>query len=270
VWHFKEAPQACVRSGTWPQLVELCTSADELVLSTDEERDWLQLALPGRLDPVRTSVVDGDLPKADWFDAERLPRWSQTDGEVHTVVVGRPLGIDADLLVRLGRAGVHVHLHGQVDDRGPASGWRAEVEAARREVPGRVHLHPKVDQRGWVRDLSRYDAGWLHRIRSHNGGDLRRALWDDLNAPARLPTYASAGLPVLQQRSPGCVVAAERLAGAAGVLYDDVDDLVDRLRDRAGLDAAADASWTDRARFTFDAHADAVVRVLRRAVAARA
>ena len=66
-----------------------------------------------------------------------------------------------------------------------------------------VHVHPKVEQPDWVRVLSRYDAGWLHRFRADNGGDLRRAVWDDLNAPARIPTYASAGLPMLQQASPG-------------------------------------------------------------------
>lgn len=270
VFHFKEAPQACVRSGTWPQLVELLTGSDAVLLSTQEERDWLDLALPGRLDPARTAVVDGDLPKADWFAGERSRRLSDDDGAVHTAVLGRPLGLDADLLVRLGRAGVHVHLHGQVDDRGPAAGWRREVDAAAREVPGRVHLHPKVDQRDWVRRLSRYDAGWLHRFRSTNGGDLRRAVWDDLNAPARIPTLAAAGLPMLQQRSPGSVVAAERVVGAAGVLYDDVDDLVDRLLDHAGLAAVAQACWAGRDRFTFDAWADDVVAVLRGAVERRA
>jgi hypothetical protein len=270
VWHFKEAPQACIRSGTWPELVDLCTGADAVLFATAEEREWMDLALPGRLDPARTGVLDGDLPKADWFSDDRSPRLSDQDGQVHTAVLGRPLGLDTDALVALARADVHVHLHGQVDDRGPAAGWRSQVQEAQRIVPGRLHLHPKVDQRHWVRVLSRYDAGWLHRFRSANGGDLRRAVWDDLNAPARLPTYASAGLPMLQQRSPGCVVAVERLLGSAGVLYDDVDDLVARLRDRASLDAAAAASWSGRARFTFDAHADRLVGVLRGAVAARA
>lgn len=267
VWHMKESPQACVRSGTWPDLVELCTESDEVLFSTDEERDWMHLALPGRIDPARVGVVDGDLPKADWFTSDRSPRFSDVDGQVHTVVLGRPLGMDAELLVALGRAGVHVHLHGQVDDRGPASGWRAEVERAAREVPGLVHLHPKVDQRDWVRVLSRYDAGWLHRLRSTNAGDLRRAVWDDLNAPARLPTCAAAGLPVLQQRSPGCVVAVERLVGDAGVLFDDVDDLLQQLQGGTTLPAAREAQWRDRSRFTFDAHADDVAAVLRRAVA---
>jgi glycosyltransferase involved in cell wall biosynthesis len=145
VWHFKEAPQACLRSGTWPQLVDLCTGADQVLFSTDEERDWFDLALPGRLHPDRTGVLDGDLPKADWFTSDRNRRLSQDDGHVHTVVVGRPLGMDAPTLAALGRADVHVHLHGQVHDRagagprpwavgGVAQGGRAR--AARGAGPG--------------------------------------------------------------------------------------------------------------------------------------
>ncbi len=266
VWHFKEAPQACVRSGTWPDLAALCEGADEVLLATEQERDWLDLALPGRLDPARTGVLDGDLPLAEWFAGERSPRLSAEDGAVHTAVLGRPLGVDAELLVRLGRAGVHVHLHGQVRDHGPAAGWAAAVREAQALVDT-VHVHPKVEQPDWVRVLSRYDAGWLHRFRSVNGGDLRRAVWDDLNAPARIPTYASAGLPMLQQTSPGSVVAAERLLGGSAVLYDDVDDLVERLHDRAALERSARTCWDERTRFTFDAHADRLVEVLERAAA---
>lgn len=269
VWHFKEAPQACVRRGTWPQLVELCTDADQVLFATDEERAYMDLALPGRLDPDRTGVLDGDLPKGDWFTGPRSARLSERDGELHTAVLGRPLGIDAELMISLGRAGIHLHLHGQVTDRGPAAGWPAEVARAEQAVPGYVHRHPRVEPQDWVGTLSRYDAGWLHRFRSANGGDLRRAVWDDLNAPARIPTYACAGLPMLQQRSPGSIVAAGRIVGAAGVLYDDVDELVTRLGDRAALARTAQASWDGRRRFSFDTWCDELVAVLRRAAAAR-
>ena len=47
--------------------------------------------------------------------------------------------------------------------------------------------------------------------RSNNAGDRARASWDDLNLPARLGTFLAAGLPVLQQRNPACIVAMQRL-----------------------------------------------------------
>lgn len=268
VWHIKEAPQHCVRLGTWPLLAELCASSDGLVVSTAEEFAWLDLALPGRIDPARVLVLDGDLPLADRFEGPPSPRLSETDGEVHTVVLGRPLGLDAELFVRLAASGVHSHLHGQVTDRGPTGGWRAVVEEARRAAPSHVHVHPAVTPPDWVRVLSRYDAGWLHRFRSSNGGDLRRAVWDDLNMPARVPTLAAGGIPMLQQTSTGSVVATERVLRetGAGVLYDDVDDLIGRLRDRNGLAQVRGAVVAARAGFTFDAHADGLVQFLRAAI----
>ncbi|MDP9392823.1 MAG: glycosyltransferase family 2 protein [Actinomycetota bacterium] len=268
VWHFKEAPQHCLRNGTWPQLVDLCTRSDGLVVSTAEEGEWLRLALPGRIDRERMLVLDGDLPKDEWFAGRPAPRLRERDGEIHTAVLGRPLGMDADLLVRLASAGIHTHLHGQVTDRGPTGGWRAVVDDAVRRAPRHVHVHPAVPPPDWVSVLSRYDAGWLHRFRSTNGGDLRRAVWDDLNSPARIPTLAAGGLPMLQQASPGSRVSTERMLRetGCGLIYDDIDDLVDRLRSSTAADSARDAVARHRDRFTFDAHVDELVAVLRHAV----
>ncbi|MGQ7298177.1 glycosyltransferase [Quadrisphaera sp. KR29] len=276
VFHLKEAPQACVRSGTWPLLVDLVRGSDAVVLSTEEERDHLRLAVPGALAPERTLVVDGDLPRAALHGAERSRRLSQDDGEVHTAVVGRPLGLDAALLAQLAGAGVHTHFHGLVDAPGPAAGWRSWLAAAREAAPGRVHVHPRVAPPDWTAVLSRYDAGWLHRTRSSNGGDLRRATWDDLNAPARLGPLAAAGLPVLQRASPGHAVAVDRLVGppeaggdGSGVLYADDEDLLAQLADPALLARRSAAAWRTRGSRTFDAHAPALERLLRELVASR-
>lgn len=273
VFHLKESPQACLRSGTWPQLVDLLTGADGVALATEEERAWVDLALPGRLDPARTLVLDGDLPLAAWHGEHRSPRLSLTDGEVHAVVVGRPLGLDAAVLAALAADGVHTHFHGLVDAPGPAAGWRRWLEEAQRAAPGRVHVHPRVAQDRWTAVLSRYDAGWAHRVASTNGGDLRRATWDDLNAPARLGPLAAAGLPVIARRSPGCAVAVQRLVGpvaeggdGTGVLHEDVGELAAALHDGAGMAQRRDAAWATRASRTFDAHADALVDLFRRVV----
>jgi hypothetical protein len=264
VWHFKEAPQACVRSGTWPLLVDLVTGADRVVLATDEERDWFDLALPGRLDPERTSVLDGDLPKADWFAGERS-----------AAAVGR--GRRGAHRLRRAAArhrrrsagparegGIHVHLHGQVVDHGPSAGWKQQVEAAQAQVPGYVHLHPKVEQPDWLQGAQPLRRGWLHRFTSSNGGDLRRAVWDDLNAPARIPTYACAGLPMLQSAaraapSPPSGCSARPASCTTTSTTWSPACTTGRAHRRA------EASWAGRDRFTFDAHADELVRVLQSA-----
>lgn len=148
VWHFKESPQRSLVRGEWPQLAELCTGADAVVLSSPEERDWFELALPGRLDPAATLVLDGSLPKADWFAGASAPRHSDRDGEVHTAVLGRPVGFDAAFVAALAAHGVHLHFHGLADGPGPQGGWRRWLDEARHIAPRHVHVHPGVDQRG--------------------------------------------------------------------------------------------------------------------------
>jgi hypothetical protein len=246
--------------------VQLCTDADAVVLSTAHERAWMELALPGRLDPDTTLVIDGSLPKADWFAGDPAPRLSTRDGEVHTAVLGRPLGLDVGFVTTLAARGVHVHLHGLADGPGPQGGWRHWLPEALRAAPRHLHVHPAVDQRGWVSQLSRYDAGWLHRLRSANAGDLRRATWDDLNHPARIGTLMAAGLPMLQQHSPGSTVAADALIRntGAGLLYTDADDAAALLTDVGRLARARRRVVAVRHRFTFDAHADALITLLSR------
>ena len=232
VWgHFKESPQRSIARGEWPQLAELVTGADAVVLATPEEAEWFRLTLPG-LDPARVSVLDGDLPSAHWLGDHPAPRRSERDGEVHTVVVGRALGLDGTTVRRLAADRVHVHLYGAVRAPGPKGAWQSWLGDVGPAAQPYVHLHPAVHQDRWAAELGRDHAGWLHRVPSANGGDLRRAGWDDLNQPARLGPLAVAGVPVLQPDHAGHAVAMDRVVRetGAGLLYRDLDDLVGQLR----------------------------------------
>jgi hypothetical protein len=148
---------------------------------------------------------------------------------------------------------------------GPKGEWESWIGDVGNAAARFLHLHPAAQQDEWAAELGRYDAGWLHRVPSRNGGEIRRATWDDLNAPARIGPLAVAGVPVLQQRHAGHIVAADRLVAesGAGLLYDDIDDLVAQLRDGAVVDAARAAMVARRERFTFDAHVPTLERVLR-------
>ncbi len=100
---------------------------------------------------------------------------------------------------------------------------------------------------------------------SDNGGDLRRASWDDLNYPARIPPLLAAGVPLLQQHSPGCVVAASRLIArhGFGVRYADIEDLCAQLGDHAAMQHRRTAAWEQRILFAFDTHADRLIALFR-------
>jgi Glycosyl transferase family 2 len=265
VWHFKESPQRSIVRGEWPLLAELFLTADRSLVATEEERAWLLDALPGRLDPDRVGVLDGDLPSAAWHSDERSPLLSAADGEPHTVCLGRPLGFDAAWVTGLARAGVHVHLYGQVEAPGPKGAWARWWRDAEERAGGRLHLHPAVGPEDWVGVLSQYDAGWLHRVFSANGGDLRRATWDDLNTPARLPVLLAAGLPVLLPDNSGHRVAVDRICSeqGTGLFYRTIEDVAAALRDRTRVEAARDAAEKARETHTFEAHADRLVATFR-------
>ncbi|MDP9417314.1 MAG: glycosyltransferase family 2 protein, partial [Actinomycetota bacterium] len=222
VWHYKEGPFIDLEKGSWGDLVELYTRSDGQIYSSPEMRAWFGTSVPATADGL-AHVLDGDLPKREWFVADRSPLLSDSDGEVHTVVPGRPIGLHPHTVEALATEGVHLHFYGDFTHRQ----WRQWIEKSRSLAPRHLHLHAQVDQGEWVREFSQYDAGWLHTFSSRNRGDLRRADWDDLNYPARLTTLVAAGVPLIQRDNTGSVVATQSLVRSRGlgVFYRELPDL---------------------------------------------
>ncbi len=264
VWHYKEGPFISREKGHWDDLVALSTRSDGLIASSPEMRDWTSLAIPGSAD-VPSHVLDGDLPKREWFTDERSPLLSDRDGEVHTVVPGRPIGLHPHTVAELAEHGVHLHFYGDFTH----GQWRGWIEKTSRMAPGHLHLHAQVHQGDWVREFSQYDAGWLHTFASRNHGDLRRADWDDLNYPARLTTLVAAGVPVLQRDNTGSVVATQTLVRerGLGLFFRDIPHLAEQLHDRSSVARVRERVWGQRLDFSFDTHADALVAFFREVVA---
>ena len=265
VWHFKEGPFDARRRGLWPALVDLYTRSDGQISASAEARDWFA-AMVRATAAGRSLVLDGDLPRAARIVGDRATLLSAEDGEIHTVIPGRPLGPEPPVVARLAERGVHIHLFsGKAQHQ-----WRDWVEEVQRLAPGHVHLHPQVDQEDWVETFSRFDAGWLHSFESANGGDIHAATWNDLNVPARMGTLAAAGVPMIQRDNAGSLVAPQTLARehGFGVFYRDADDLADQLHDHVRMAALRENAWQVRDTFTFDAHADRLVAFLREVIAA--
>lgn len=256
VWHFKEGPFFCLERGLWPQLVALIQHADGLIYFSEEMRQWFATVVSGARDQ-RTLILDGDLPKRDWFTDSRAQLISEQDGELHTVVPGRPIGLHPEMVAELASHHIHLHFYGDY-----AQGrWRAWIERTMALAEGYLHLHRQVNQEQWVSEFSRYDAGWLHAFRSTNHGDIRRADWDDLNLPARMATLAVAGLPMIQSDNTGSIVATQTLARQQelGLFFTSVDELATQLQDQRRLGALRESVWRQRETFTFDSHADRLV-----------
>jgi hypothetical protein len=264
-WHFKEGPFICLAKGTWKELVELYRYADGRIFSSPEMRDWFDTVAPGLSRTRPSFVLDGDLPKADWFAGARGPLLSNHDGEVHTVVPGRPIGLHPHTMAELAAERVHVHFYGDFTQ----GQWREWIGESMRRAPGYLHLHPNVDQSRWVEEFSRYDAGWLHAFDSRNEGELRRANWDDLNYPARIATLAMAGLPMIQRDNEGAIVATQALVRryGLGLLYRSIAELGAALREQEPMAALREQVWRERRRFCFDEHVPALVAFFREVIA---
>jgi hypothetical protein len=268
VWHFKEGPFICLEKGSWRQLLDLYRYADGRIFCSPEMRDWFDTVVPGLSQSRPSHVLDGDLPKRDWFDGLNVPLLSATDGEPHTVVPGRPIGLHPHTVEELARNGVHLHFYGDFTQ----GQWRDWIDRVRVLAPRHLHLHANVDQANWVEEFSRYDAGWLHAFSSQNRGELRRANWDDLNYPARIATLAAAGLPMIQRANPDAVVATQALAQRMGIglFYETVGELAEQLRDHAHMQRVRDRVWGQRDQFCFDTHVPALVAFFRTVIEAAA
>lgn len=264
VWHFKEGPWLCLEQGTWGQLVDLHTRSDGQIYSSPEQREWFGTVLPSCVSHTQSLILDGDLPKRDWFSPIRSRRLSESDGQIHTVVPGRPIGLHPPMLGELAHQGIHLHFYGDVHH----SWWRSWIEEAQSVAPNHLHLHGHVGQEQWVCELSQYDAGWLHFLKSENEGDLRRACWDDLNYPARIATLAAAGLPLLQYDNQGSLVATQSLARELdiGLFFTDMAQLGEQVRDEAKMAQLRDNMWRQREQFTFDYHAARLIHFFRHVI----
>ncbi|MES2317868.1 MAG: glycosyltransferase family A protein [Pseudomonadota bacterium] len=252
VWHFKEGPFICLEKGTWPQLVDLFEHAGGRIFTSPEMRDWFDTVIPGLSRTRPCHVLDGDLPRESWFAQSPGRLLSDIDCEIHTVVPGRPIGLHPHTVAALAAQGIHLHFYGDFTH----GQWREWIDKARALAPAHLHLHANVSQSDWVAEFSRYDAGWLHAFDSHNQGDIRRANWDDLNYPARMATLAAAGLPMIQRRNEGAIVATQALTARLGIglFYDTVEELGQLLRERDRMQALRTRVWEARAEFTFDRH----------------
>jgi glycosyltransferase involved in cell wall biosynthesis len=263
VYHFKEGPFICQEKALWPTLMRVLSGSDGRIFSGQEAYEWFQLAAGGLFEPESSMVLDGDLPKIDWFTDDWAPKLSAADGEIHTVCPGRPLGLDP--FEGIAAAGIHVHFYGEhFHEWFPT--WTKNGLAT-----GYMHIHPTVDPDAWVGELSRYDAAWFHQFASFNGGDLRRAHWDDLNLPARLGTYAAAGLPWILRDNRGSRVAVQSLAQQhdVGVFFEHFEDLAAQLRDHERMAVLNQNMRAARHHYAFDSHVDELLAFFRRAIARR-
>lgn len=261
VWHFKESPFYCRQLGIWKELMELYTNSDGQVYINEEVKNWFhQFIHPDG----PSMILDGDLPKADWFYDSQSIKLSAKDGEIHTVMPGRPIGVDPEDMKIFTNSKIHFHFYGNFL-QGFYTDW---LMAASRSGTKYLHLHSYCDQAGWVKEFSQYDAGWLHCFESKNNGELIQAGWDDLNYPVRISLYAMAGLPMIQKDNEGHLVASQSLTKHldVGVFFKSYEDLANHLTNKERLKELQKNTWNKRKYFCFDHHVDELIGFFREVI----
>jgi glycosyltransferase involved in cell wall biosynthesis len=264
VWHFKEGPFICLEKGTWNEMMELYNKADGRIYTSDEMKWWLDEFVskePHSLD----YVLDGDLPKKDWFNQPQSKLLSDTTpGEFHTVVPGRPIGLHPHNVVELAAQNIHLHFYGDFT-QGQWLEWIAKTDSL---APGYLHIHPNVDQENWVKEFSQYDAGWLHFFKSENNGKIGRSNWDDLNIPARMSTLALAGIPMLQRDNSGHLVAIQSFVKKhnLGLLFNNMEELGQHMRNRDLMLQLRENVWQQRELFMFDHYVHTLIDFFRKVI----
>ena len=90
--------------------------------------------------------------------------------------------------------------------------------------------------------------------------------------PARLGTYAAAGLPWILKDNRHSQVAIQSIAQRldVGIFFRDFADLGDQLRDREWIAQLTTNMRASRHQFAFDSHVDRLVSFFRQAIARRA
>ena len=262
-WHLKEGPQLSIRSGNFPKLIYLYTHAAVKVYLNETVREWFHIFMPPSAIGLEL-LLDGDLPKREYFKDAFSRKLSEKDGEVHTLIVGRMIGLGEIGLQFLATHGIHVHLYTE----NYHSSREKLLNYYMKTFPNYFHLHSHVPPTGWTEEFSKYDAGWMHKVTSKNHGNLLHATWDDLNLPARISTYMAAGLPVIHGDNAGHVVAMEEKIDSLGIgiSYTTLDDLAKQLKDKARMAELQKNVMRHRMEFCFDYHVPNLIDTFHKAI----
>jgi glycosyltransferase involved in cell wall biosynthesis len=261
VWHCKEGPFNAIREGLFEKLIYLYTNSDGCIFINEENKIWYEQFISN----IGLSyILDGDLPKIDYFNHNFSKRISETDNEIHTVITGRLVGITPDIVKILTHERIHLHIYTE-NYHDHVKNYFARLI---KEFPNYIHIHDHCVAEDWVREFSQYDAGWLHCFDSKNNGDISCATWDDLNIPARMTTLAVAGLPMIQKNNSEHIVAMQNIMKKidAGIFFHDAKDLCLQLKDHKRMKYLQQNIMEYRLEFSFDYHIPNLISFFRKVI----
>lgn len=251
VWHFKEGPYVCQYRNLWDKLMDLYTLSDGRIYINEECQAWFEqyISCPNR---ETSFILDGDLPSGKYLNNNFCSKLSKTDGEIHILNSGRLVGLSLRDINYLCQQKIHIHSYGS---NSPL------VHCAQQANPTYFHVHGYCSPKDWVTEYSQYDAGLSHCFLSKNYNELVRTSWDDLNIPAKMNTFAIAGLPMIQRNNSGHIVATQRIADTfdCNISFSTLEELVETLRNTKRMAELTHHIMKERELFVFDTYVPALM-----------
>jgi glycosyltransferase involved in cell wall biosynthesis len=255
VWHFKEGPFLARERGYWEQLVELFVLSDGHIFINEEIKEWVAQFISIEAPSL---IMDGEMPAKEHVANQKLSPLSEQDGEIHTVVCGRPFGIKPDDLIHFKRDKVHLHLYGEYYQ----SFWSDWIAKASINAGRFLHIHPQCHPPDWKHEMPKYDAGWLHVFTSANFGEHVRVTWAEMNYPAKLHTMLASGVPVIQMNNVNHIAATQSFAKRfdIGLFVDKMESVGTVFEDRQRLQQVRQNAWKHRYEAVFDTHVERLTK----------
>jgi glycosyltransferase involved in cell wall biosynthesis len=167
---------------------------------------------------------------------------SEKDGDVHVVYEGTLLSLSGDhydlkgIFNDLARHGYHVHIYDSHSN---------QDYARLAETHDSIHYHGHKDPRELSYEITQYDYGWAGFNVAKNRDHLDMAL------PNKLFEYLASGLPVLSFPHKAQKEFLE--ANGVGLVFEDLNELDDELKQRATVDCLKDNVLQKRFHFTMEA-----------------
>ena len=95
---------------------------------------------------------------------------------------------------------------------------------------------------------------------------MLKATWDDLNIPARISTYAAAGLPVIFPDNSKHIAATQELAERldVGIFFHDFYELSNKLKEQVRMKQLTDNMHRSREVFSFDYYVPQLIPAFQR------
>ena len=177
---------------------------------------------------------------------------SDSDGEIHILIAGRPYGITADHIKQIAEQKIHLHIYGTRF----YMLFKDMLDKAKKIAPDYLHFHDTCLTKDFVREFSKYDAGLLHNYESDNNNELVRVNWNDINFPARISTYGMAGIPMLIRDNTGHRVGSQEYLEKQDMAlkYASISKLSDCFADKNKVNRIRENVWNNRNIFSFDYH----------------